>query len=62
MRIESQQHFLAMSGRLMRQVLVDQARRRDALKRGEPMALESGMEGVVLPPPVELLMLDRGPR
>ncbi|MCC7033099.1 MAG: sigma-70 family RNA polymerase sigma factor [Acidobacteria bacterium] len=59
LRIESQQHFLAMSGRLMRQVLVDQARRRDALKRGEPMALESGMEGVVLPEPVELLMLDR---
>jgi len=59
LRIESRQHFLAMSARLMRQVLVDQARRRDALKRGEPMPLESGLEGIVLPQPVELLMLDR---
>jgi RNA polymerase sigma factor (TIGR02999 family) len=34
MTIESRTHFFALAGRLMRQILVDQARRRRADKRG----------------------------
>jgi RNA polymerase sigma factor (TIGR02999 family) len=36
LRIESRAHFLALSARAMRQIMVDHARRRGAQKRGGP--------------------------
>lgn len=44
---ESRAHFLAMASRAMRRVLVDHARRRDALKRGggrRPLPLEEARQ------------------
>jgi RNA polymerase sigma factor (TIGR02999 family) len=53
-------HFFAMAARAMRNVLVDQARRRSRQKRGgfqAPLALDE--EGVATPPPdAQLLALD----
>lgn len=57
---ESRAHFLGIAARVMRQVLVDHARRRGALKRGghfEPVTLE-GMPGEADTAPVDVLALD----
>ena len=54
------QHFFAMAGRLMRRVLVDCARKRNADKRGGgvPPKTLVGLESS-LPAPVDVLGLDR---
>jgi RNA polymerase sigma factor (TIGR02999 family) len=53
-------HFLALAARVMRQVLVDHARRRDAQRRG-PRRLETLVESEVvgLEQPVDVLDLNR---
>ena len=52
-------HFLAMASRLMRQVLVDHARRRGAAKRGAKQQVELDAS-IVLPgePQIEMTILD----
>ena len=60
MTITGRAHFLALAAQLMRQVLVDHARRKKAGKRGGPAAIV-GLEGlaqVVEPPGVDMLALD----
>lgn len=58
-RWESRAHFFAVAARAMRQVLVDAARRRQALKRGGGAMLVSLEEGVPAPERgEELLALD----
>ncbi len=59
-RIESRQHFVGIAARLMRQVLVDHARRRLALKRGggvRAVTLEDAGHAATLAPE-DLLVLD----
>jgi RNA polymerase sigma factor (TIGR02999 family) len=54
-------HFLALAATMMRRVLVDRARARDAGKRGggvEPVTL-TGVDAAGLDPVVELLDVDR---
>lgn len=58
---ENRAHFFAVAARLMRQILVDHARRRRAEKRGGGatiIALDPGVAAVP-PPGVDLLALDR---
>jgi RNA polymerase sigma factor (TIGR02999 family) len=59
MTIESRTHFFAMSARLMRQILVDHARRSRAEKRGGDITIV-GLEqaGRAAAPPVDVLALD----
>ena len=59
-------HFFAVAAGVMRRILVDEARRRKALKRGggeSPLPLDEGLlegdPGLVLAPEQELLTLDR---
>jgi len=61
---QNRQHFFAVSAGVMRQVLVDYARRRRARKRGAgelPIALEEAGEPApaAAPEPVDLLDVDR---
>jgi RNA polymerase sigma-70 factor, ECF subfamily len=61
---QNREHFFAVCARLMRQVLVDHARRRRALKRGSGelrVALDEapGTAASVAPPEVDLLQLDQ---
>jgi len=61
-RWESPAHFLRIAGRVMRRVLIDQARRRGRLKRGrgvEPLPLDSALEIGAEEPSILLLSLDR---
>ena len=54
-------HFLAVAARAMRQVLVDQARRRRSLKRGSgaaPVTLSEARDAALTLDPDELLALD----
>jgi len=45
MTLENRTHFFAMAARLMREILVDHARRKNALKRGGGLTVV-GLEGV----------------
>jgi RNA polymerase sigma factor (TIGR02999 family) len=60
MTLQNRTHFFAMAARLMREILVDQARRRHALKRGGDVTVlgldgvDAGVENKV----VEVLALD----
>lgn len=57
MTIESRAHFLSIAARAMRRILIDEARRRRAAKRGgdrQPVTLDTGIHGV--PPPDERLL------
>src|SRR5262245_39814984 len=60
MNVRNRAHLLALAARLMRQVLVDQARRRRALKRGGDVALVSLSDASVPTeaPGVDVLALD----
>jgi RNA polymerase sigma factor (TIGR02999 family) len=53
-------HFLAVAGRLMRQILVDHARRRKADKRGGDVTMVTldSESPASKPPPVDVLALD----
>jgi RNA polymerase sigma factor (TIGR02999 family) len=57
----SRQHFLAIAARAMRQLLIDEARRRLSQKRGGGAPLTTLTDGVaaLALPPEELLALDR---
>src|SRR5262245_7210180 len=61
MALQNRTHFFAMAARLMREILVDHARRKAALKRGGAVTLH-GLEDVVAtaadPPMVDVLALD----
>lgn len=54
LRAESRSHFLAIAARLMREILVDQARARNALKRGANCITLAFDEAVALPKRREL--------
>jgi RNA polymerase sigma factor (TIGR02999 family) len=59
---QNREHFLAVCAQLMRQVLVDHARRRQARKRGAGdvrVALDEGAGPAVAAPDLDLLVLDR---
>ena len=59
--IQNRAHFLAIAAQLMRQILVDHARRRRAGKRGGGMAMTIALDQDVIPvgpPDVDLLALD----
>jgi RNA polymerase sigma factor (TIGR02999 family) len=58
--LRSRTHLLALAARLMRQVLVDHARRRKALKRGGDPPMVS-LDDIALPTtaPVDILALNR---
>ena len=59
-RLESRRHFLSVAARMMRRVLVDEARKRRAQKRGGGavhLPIEEATE-VVTSPDTELLALD----
>ena len=60
LRLEDRSHFLALAARVMRQVLVDHARRRDALRRG-PRRVETLVESKVpgVEQPIDVLDLHR---
>ena len=56
--IQNRAHFLAIAAQLMRQILVDHARRRRAAKRGGGMAITIALDSIpVGPPDVDLLAL-----
>ena len=58
--LQNRAHLLALAARLMRQILVDQARRRHALKRGGQLritALDDATSHVAAPPAVDVLAL-----
>jgi RNA polymerase sigma factor (TIGR02999 family) len=60
MTIHNRTHFLALAARLMRQILVDHARRRRASKRGGAVTM-TGLQDVSQPPAaaiVDVLALD----
>lgn len=64
MSLENRAHFFAVASRLMRQILVDHARRRDADKRGGGVAMMSLSDAApaapALPVPVvDILALDQ---
>ena len=64
MSLENRAHFFAVASRLMRQILVDHARRRDADKRGGGVAMMSLSDAApaapTLPVPVvDILALDQ---
>ena len=54
LRAESRSHFLAIAARLMREVLVDQARSRNAAKRGANCVTLTFDEAIALPKQREL--------
>jgi len=56
----SREHFIALASRLMRQILVDDARRRHALKRGTrvPDVDINSMDIAIDAPDVDILALD----
>ena len=57
--IENRAHFFAVAAHLMRQILVDHARRRRAAKRGNGLKLELNEAiSVEVPPNVDLIGLD----
>jgi RNA polymerase sigma-70 factor (ECF subfamily) len=61
-RWQDRAHFLGISARLMRRVLVDHARSRGYLKRGggaRRVTLDEGLHGSADPAPLDLLALDR---
>jgi RNA polymerase sigma factor (TIGR02999 family) len=60
MTLEDRAHFFAVASRLMRQVLVDHARRRNAEKRGGDMTVVSltGDSPATPPRTVDILALD----
>jgi RNA polymerase sigma factor (TIGR02999 family) len=61
MTIRSRHHFLAMAARLMRQILVDHARRRGAEKRGgtfEMVGMDEARVAMVAAPGVDVVALD----
>jgi len=60
MTLQNRTHFFAMAARLMREILVDHARRRNALKRGGGVTI-LGLDGVAAVPErgiVDVLALD----
>lgn len=61
MTVDGRAHFLALSARLMRQILVDHARRRQAAKRGGdvPLVALNEVADVAGPPGVDILALDQ---
>ena len=61
LQVLSQAHFLALSARTMRRVLIDHARGRDRIKRGGVQIQVSLNENVAAtdPPGVDLLTVDR---
>jgi RNA polymerase sigma factor (TIGR02999 family) len=65
LRVESRTHFMALAARLMRQILVDHARRRRAGKRGGAVTvvgldmLPARAEPSTGAPDVDILALDR---
>jgi RNA polymerase sigma factor (TIGR02999 family) len=61
MTLENRTHFFAMAGRLMREILVDHARRKNAIKRGGGVTVV-GLENVTASGQqaiVDVLALDR---
>jgi RNA polymerase sigma factor (TIGR02999 family) len=54
-KFESRKHFYVMAAQVMRRILVDHARRRNAAKRGAVLPPDSGY---VLQPDVDVLALD----
>ena len=58
--LKNRVHFFAIAAKLMRQVLVDHARRQHAEKRGGQMTMLSldGISPAVQPPNVDMLALD----
>lgn len=60
LRVENRAHFFAIAARIMRGILVDHARRRDAAKRGANCLTLVLDEAVALPPKseVDLVALD----
>ena len=61
MTIDGRAHFLALAARLMRQILVDHARRKRAVKRGGDVTIVNLDEAVKVTEPVavDILALDR---
>jgi RNA polymerase sigma factor (TIGR02999 family) len=61
LRLESRQHFMALAARAMRQVMVDQARRASADKRGGNALFATLDEQIADTPPqaLEVLALDQ---
>src|SRR5215471_14541507 len=60
MTIETRLHFMAMAARLMRQILVDHARRKLAGKRGgSPTVSLDGVSPWVGPPSIDMLALNQ---
>jgi RNA polymerase sigma factor (TIGR02999 family) len=59
--VQSRTHFIAIAARLMRQVLVDYARRRSASKRGAQYRVELDSGLFVLPQPqtIDVMAIDR---
>jgi RNA polymerase sigma factor (TIGR02999 family) len=59
--VESRTHFLAFTARLMRQILVDHARRRNADKRGGAVTIVclDDAAPLVAASPIDILALDR---
>lgn len=60
MTVDGRAHFLALAGRLMRQILVDHARRRRAMRRGGDLTI-IGLDDAAdaaAPPGIDLLDLD----
>ena len=58
-RWQSRAHFFAVAARVMRRLLVDHARARDAQKRGRSfLTTELGADVAVDPPGIDLLALD----
>ena len=59
-QLRDRAHLLALAARIMRQILVDQARRRNAHKRGGEMKI-AGLDEEALrtePPPIDVLALN----
>jgi RNA polymerase sigma factor (TIGR02999 family) len=54
-KFESRKHFYVVAAQVMRRILVDHARRRNALKRGATLPPDSGL---VLQPELDVLGLD----
>lgn len=60
--IESRAHFKHLAARAMRQIVLDEARSRQAQKRGggaRPVTLEDALDGTVPQDPVAILQFDR---